>query len=373
MTEYQIDDVFTSNPAKSGWQQFQGTSLDWDSLEKVGGELGHDEDCRYIKYLGKALNQQDNITALFTFMVDNCLIGSADAIIGFFNVDRAAGKDECFGMKVICATGNPQPQLYIAYDDSTKQTTSGLFTFTQGSKYLIAVRFVPEDNKAYLEVYDFLTQTLLHELYIVLDETKSFTLNQVGISEVDTVGSPKSEAWIYDFKAVGDTEPVDYSNLYATPDEVRQLTNLDAVQDMTDSQIANIILTMAMPQVNARFRAEAYDAPFDTGDNTPPMVRTITALLSAAYAARVSYIGHAPSESPAYAAYLDEVNTLWKSILSGYYELLDINGQWIERTEATSTDMLTTTSGQTVLFTLDDFPDITDIMTGGSFGGQEGC
>jgi len=160
--------------------------------------------------------------------------------------------------------------------------------------------------------------------------------------------------------------------LYATPEQIRKLTNLDACQDMGDSMIAQIETVYAIPQINSKFRAEGYDAPFDTGDDTPPLIRTITALLTVAYIARKSYTGHSPSESPLYESMLDEVNEIWQQLHNGELELIDKDGNWIERTMETSTDMLSTTEGQLTLFTLDDVPDITSVMTGRGYVGRTG-
>ena len=150
------------------------------------------------------------------------------------------------------------------------------------------------------------------------------------------------------------------------------MVNLDAVQDMTDNTIAMIETTFAIPQVNSRFRSEGYAAPFETGDDTPPLVRTITALLTAAYAARKSYIAIDPSDSPVYKDLLKEVNDIWKALLNGEMELLDKDDNIMERGLATSTDMLSTTEGEYNLFTLDDTPDIDSVMSGRGYIGRPG-
>ena len=369
---YQIEDVFTTDPTLSGWAQKQGVTMDWDSVEKVGGNLGVDANCRYIKFLGKPLTQEDNITALFTVMVDNAAAGTGKAIVGFFNVSESEGKDECFGLLIDTSTGNIRPQIYVAYDDGTKLTGAGAYGMTDGTKYVIAIRYVPEDGLAYIQIYDFVTQQLLWTDSVSIDSTKTFELNQVGISEHSTAFVTTAEAWIYDMYAVAEPEPVVYADLYCTPGEARSLTNLDAVQDMTDDSIAQLETIFAIPQVNSRFRSEGYPAPFDTGDDTPPLVRTITALLTAAYAARKSYVSVDPSDSPVYKDLLGEVNKLWKDILDGMLELLDKNGDLMERGLATSTDMLSTTEGQLNLFTLDDVPDIDTVMSGRLYIGRPG-
>jgi hypothetical protein len=354
MVEYQIEDVFTTNPTLNGWVQFGGASLNWDGLEKVGGILGADDNCRYNKYLGKTLNNTDNILASFTFMVDDITTLSGEAIIGFFDVNRAHGKEHCFGMVLRTSSGVAHPHVYIAYSDGTKVEGTASYTLNNGDKYVAAIRYVPEDSKAYLEIYDFLTQTLLFQEDVSTISTKSLSLNQIGISEVILKTIPDGEAWIYDMNAVGEPEPVVYSSLYCTPEEARKMTNLDAVQDMTDEMVAQIERVYAMPQIDARFRSEGYQAPFQSGTNTPPLVRTIAALLTAAYACKKSYIGHAPSDSPTYETLLEEVNKLWDDILKGKLELISASGNWIERTLATSTDMLSTTEGIKAPFNADD-------------------
>lgn len=370
--EYQVVDVFTTDPKLNGWQQDQGTSLDWDTVEKIGGNLGADVDCRYIKYLGKVLTEADNIIARFTFMADNAAVGTGKVIVGFFNVGESIGKDECFGMLIDTSTGSIRPHVYVAYSGGTKLTGTDVYNLVAGTKYIAAIRYVPEDGKAYLQIYDFITEQLLFKELVTIDTTKTFELNQVGISEYDTAGDTNAEAWIYDTNAVADPEPIVYDDLYATPEQIRKMTNLDAVQDMTDSMIAQIETVYAIPQVNSKFRAEGYAAPFDAGDDTPPLIRTITALLSAAYCARKSYVSHAPSESPVYESLLKEVNEIWEQLHNGELELIDIIGGIIERTETTSTDMLSTTEGQITLFTLNDEPDITTVMTGRSYFGRAG-
>jgi len=374
MTDYQIEDIFTIDPELNGWLQKQGATLDWDSIEKVGGNLGADDNCRYIKFLGKSLSKSDNITALFTIMADNAAAGTGKALIGFFNINESEGKDECFCLLLDTSTGSIVPHIYIAYNDGiTKIVGIGTYTLGAGKKYVIAIRHVPEDGQAYLEIFDFTTQQLLFTESITLDTTKSFTFNQVGLSEYEAIILQTSEVWIYDMNAVAEPEAIVYSELYATPEQVRKMTNLDAIQDMTDEMIAQIETVYAIPQVNAKFRSEGYQAPFDTGDDTPPLVRTITALLTAAYAGRKSYTGHAPNESPLYETLLEEVNNIWTDILNGKMELLDKLGNWIERTEETSTDMLSTTEGQCQLFTLNDPPDITSVMTGRFYIGGCDC
>lgn len=373
MVEYQIENVFTTLPSRNGWQQKDGSSFNWDALEKIGGQLGADANARYLKYLPKDLIQTDPLIASFTVMVDDVVVDSSGVCFGFFNSSEPGLLKSVFGMMVSNLTGASHPSLYLAYMDGTIILGSGAYTFNQGDKYVCVIRYVPEDLKAYLEVYDFLTQALLYSENINIDETKTFIMQQVGMSEV-LLHAPPLDAvgWMYEVKAVAEPEAVVYADLYSTPEEIRSLTNLDAVKDMSDAQLVVLERIFAIPQVNARFRAEGYSAPFTAGDETPPLVRSITGLLSAAYAARKSYIGHAPSESPAYKAYLDEVNALWKGILNGEYELIDHHGNRIERNEATSTDMLSTTEGQYTLFTLDDLPDITTVLPGGIYVGRDG-
>ena len=373
MTVYQIEDVFTTDPTLNGWAQKQGVTMDWDTVEKVGGNLGVDANCRYIKFLGKPLTQEDNITALFTVMVDNAAAGTGKAIAGFFNVNESEGKDECFGLLIDTSGGGYLPHVYVAYDDGTKITGAGFYGLVGGTKYVIAIRYVPEDSKAYLQIYDFVTQQLLFTDVLTIDATKTFELNQVGISEHDVAFNTSAEAWIYDMNAVAEPEPIVYSSLYATPEQVRKMTNLDAIQDMDDEMLAQIETVYAIPQVNSRFRSEGYPAPFDSGDDTPPLIRTITALLTVAYAARKSYTGHSQNESPLYESMLEEVNTLWEDILNGKMELLDKDGGWVERTLPTSTDMLSTTEGECQLFTLDDPPDITEVMAGRFYIAPSDC
>ena len=370
---YQVVDVFTTDPTLKGWSQIQGTTMAWDSTEKVGVGLGSDADCRYIKYLGKPLTQSDYLIALFTFMTDNVALNTGSFLVGFFNVGESVGKDECVALFVDNSSGAPRPHIYIAYDDgTTKVIGTGSFTLNEGDKYVACIRHVPEDAKAYLDIYDFVTQQLLFSENITIDEDKTFSLNQVGISEYGISVAGGSEGWIYDMNAVAEPEPIDYASLYATPEQIRKLTNLDACQDMDDAMLAQIQTVYAIPQVNSKFRAEGYDAPFDTGDDTPPLIRTITALLTVAYVARKSYTGHSPNESPLYESMLEEINEIWMQLHKGELELIDKDGNWIQRSMATSTDMLSTTEGQLTLFTLDDVPDITSVMTGRGYFGRAG-
>lgn len=372
VVDYQVVDVFDTDPTKKGWAQFAGASFAWDTVDKVGGQLGQDVNARYIKYLGKVLTQADQIIASFTFMVENIGISSANGLMGFFNVDETEGIDECVAMLIDNSTGTSRPHIYVAYDDgTTKITGADTYNLVQGTKYVAVIRYVPEDGRAYLQLYDFLTEQLLFEEVVTINTAKTFELNQVGMSETAT-GTLNVEAWMYDMNAVGDPDPIVYTTLYAKPDEIRDMTNLDAVKGMTDNTLSRIETVYAIPQVNSRFRAEGYAAPFSAGDNTPPLVRTISALLTAAYAARASYTGHSPNESPLYASSLKEVNELWKSIMNGELELIDIGGSIIERTLGTSTDMLSTTEGQITLFTLNDVPDITEVMSGRLYVGRAG-
>lgn len=360
MVEYQIEDVFTKDPAEQGWVQFSGTELIWDAIEKVGGNLQTDDKSRYVKYLGKAMTHLNNILASFTFTIDEIMASSGDAIVGFFQVGEPDGKEHCFGMILRTSSGVAIPHIYVAYSDGTKIESTGTFSLVDEEKYVAAIRYVPEDRKAYLEIYDFLTQQLIFQEDITINVTKSLSLNQVGISQVGGYTWMKGAAWIYDMNAISEPMPIVYSSLYCTPEEARKMTNLDAVQDMTDDMLVQIERIYSMPQIDARFRSEGYLAPFASGTNTPPLVRTISALLTAAYACKKAYIGHAPSESPNYDALLKEVNDLWVEILKGKLELIDASGNWIERTQRTSTDMLSTTAGQTSsvsrIFTLDGCP-----------------
>lgn len=371
MMEYQIENAFTSNPAKKGWVQFGGTSFSWDSLEKVGGKLGQDVDARYIKYIPKDLSEADQLIATFTIMIDNAILNSAKGLIGFFNSNEPTGKEQCFGFLVDNSTGTPKPNVYLAYDDGTKLTGTGSYSLTQGDKYVCTIRHVPEDGKAYLQIYDFLTEQLLFTEYIILDSTKTFTVQQVGMSEIETA-TLNAEMWLYEVLAVGEPETTIYADMYCTPGEARSMVNLDAVHDMTDNTISQIESVYAIPQVDSRFRSEGYTAPFSYGEDTPPLVRTITALLTAAYAARKSYVSVDPSDSPVYKDLLKEVNELWKSLKNGDLELLDKDGNWIERSEETSSNMLSTTEGEYNLFNLDDVPDIEDIMSGRLYNGRPG-
>jgi len=371
MTDYQIEDTFISDPEDMGWSVFAGTSLDWDSLEKIGGSLGSDVDARYSKFLGKAQLPTDNIISRFILMAENIGVNSAPALIGLFNSKTVEGQDECFAIKLLTDSNDIRPQVYIAYNDgATKIESTSTYSLTAGTKYVISLRYVPEDGKAYVGIYDFLTETLLSEISVNIDSTKSFSLNQAGISEMSATYANTADVWVYEVDALGEPDPIIYASLYCTPSEARLMTNLDTVNDMSDSMIAQIETIYAIPQVNSHFRSEGYDAPFDTGDDTPPLIRTITALLTSAYAARKSYIGHDPNESPVYAAVLKEVNSIWKSLLNGELELLDIDNNWIERTLETSSGMLSTTDGQTALFSLDDVPDITEVISGGLYDGD---
>lgn len=369
--EYQIENEFTSNPARFGWGQKGGASFDWDSVEKVGGQLGQDADARYQKYLPKGLSEAEQLIATFTIMVDNAILNSAKGLIGFFNSDEGIGKEQCFGFIIDNSTGTPKPNVYLAYDDGTKLTGTGSYSLTQGDKYVCTIRHVPEDGKAYLQIYDFLTEQLLFTEYITLDSTKTFTMQQVGMSEIETA-TLNVEMWMYEVLAVGEPDTIVYADLYCTPGEARSMVNLDAVQDMTDNTIAQIETVYAIPQVDSRFRSEGYAAPFKYGDDTPPLVRTITALLTAAYAARKAYVSVDPSESPVYKDLLKEVNELWKALKNGDLELLNKDGNIIERTEETSSRMLSTTEGQSELFTLDDVPDIDEVMSGRLYIGRPG-
>jgi hypothetical protein len=355
MVDYQIEDVFTTNPALKGWIQFGDININWDGIEKVGGHLGADDISRYVKYLGKTLTQANQMMAAFTFVSEPKR--NDHAIFGFFDVNTPIGKQHCFGM-ILNATGvgTSHANVYIAYSDGTIVQGNTVYPLNSGDKYFGAIRYIPEDGKAYLEIYDFLTQQLLFQDEIILNTSKSLSLNQIGMSLVDLyMIMVPSLAWMYDMKAVAELEPVVYSSLYCTPEEARKMTNLDAVQDMTDDMLAQIERIYAMPQVDARFRSEGYSAPFLKGEDAPPLIRAVTALLTAAYACKKSYIGHAPSESPNYEALLEEVNKIWDDLLKGKLELINVSGEWIERTKQTSTDMLSTTAGKTNTFSLNNF------------------
>ena len=354
MTDYQIEDDFLTDPTLKGWIKLAGTSLDWDTVDRIGGSLGTDPDARYAKFLGKAQTEADNILASFVVLGDNAPAFTLASLIGFFNSNEAAGQEECLAIKFKASLGGIVPQIYVAYDDGTKLESSSLTSLSFGSKYIISLIHSPEDKTASIHVYDFLTGTLLFEVSIEINTSKSFTLNQVGISEVSNNYGFTTDDWVYLVEALGEPEPVVYSTLYCTPEEARKMTNLDVVQDMSDEMLAQIERVYAMPQVDARFRSEGYAAPFSAGDNTPPLIKTVTALLTAAYACKKAYTGHAQNESPNYAALLEEVNEIWDSFLAGKMELIDITGVWIERTLDTSTDMLSTTEGTESTFTLDD-------------------
>lgn len=370
MTDYQIEDTFVADPKYAGWSIFQGASLDWNNVDAIGGEVGSDADARYSKFIGKPLTQSDNITSLMTVLIKSAMLGSPSVLFGFFNANRAHGQEECLGIKINAGTGLPKVHLYIAYSDGTKIDESTIFAMSQNVKYIFGLRHSPEDGKAYLEIYDYLTEQLLFEYSTDLDETKTFYVNQIGISEMNASFVETMEIWSYSVKAVGEPEPIVYSELYCTPGEARDMTNLDRVQDMDDYTLSRIEVIYAIPQVNARFRSEGYSVPFDTGDETPPLIRTITALLTAAFAAKKAYIGHAPSESPNWDALLNEVNSIFKRFLQGQMELVTVGGDWIERTLPTSTDMLSTTEDRTTLFSLDDVPDITAVISGGAYIGR---
>jgi len=371
MVEYQIEDTFTSDPVDMGWSKFAGLSLDWDTAEKIGGTIGSDINARYSKFLGKAQLPTDNIISRFVVMAENVGVDSAPALIGLFNSKTAIGKDECFAIKLLTDALDIRPQVYIAYNDGiTKIESTSTFSLTASTKYVITLRYVPEDGKAYVGIYDFLTETLLSEISVNIDSTKSFSLNQVGMSEMSSTYANPADVWAYEVDALGEPDPVVYADLYCTPADARQMTNLDAVNDMSDYTIAQIETIFAMPQVDSRFRSEGYAAPFLFGDDTPPLIRTITALLTSAYAARKSYVGHDPNDSPVYKDILKEVNKIWEDLLDGQLELLDKDGNWIERSQSTSSDMRSTTEGQTALFSLDDLPDITNVISGGLYIGD---
>lgn len=369
--EYQIDNVFTNDPTLRGWGQFEGASFAWDSSEKVGGLLGIDADARYIKYLPKDLTEADHLIARFVFEVEDVVANTGGVLFGFFNTTESGITKHVFGLRVINSTGTPVPRLDLAYSDGTLVSGTGVYALTPATKYIAVVRYVPEDGQAYLTIYDFLTEQVLFEDIIALNTAKDFLMQQVGMSETGIASVQTAKGWLYEVKAVSDPETVVYTSLYCTPEEARGMTNLDAVTDMSDAELVQIERIFVIPTVNARFRSEGYAAPFEYGTDTPPVIRTISALLTAMYAAKKAYLGHSPSESPNYDALLNEVNSLYKKVLTGQLELLDKNNAWIERTLATSTDMLSTNDDdELALFTLDDVPDITDIMSGRLYVGR---
>ncbi|MBW1858004.1 MAG: hypothetical protein JRI42_06995, partial [Deltaproteobacteria bacterium] len=335
---YEIESDFTKDPANMGWLQQGGSSIAWNTVDAIGGSIGAVPDMRYHKFLGKKYQPNEFISALFALEVGVVPIDNAIALLGFFDSQESSAEDLTLSIYI----DGTRLHLYVAYDDASNKKSTDFITILDSKKYICAIRNVPEDGKAYLGLYDFLTQQLIQEISMDIDSTKNFDLNQVGLSEWNSTDNVYN-VWAYEINAIGDPETIVYEDLYCTPEQARQMTNLDELNDMSDSTLASLETVFAMPQVDARFRAEGYGAPFKTGDDTPPLIRAITALLTSAYAARKSYIGHDPNDSPVYKDVLKEVNAIWKSLLNGELELLDIDGNWIERDQPTSTDMLSTT------------------------------
>ena len=160
------------------------------------------------------------------------------------------------------------------------------------------------------------------------------------------------------------------TEIYCTTDQARILSELDT-EEMPNATFEIVQEIFAVPIVDSRFRAEGYAVPFATVPNTPPLVRSMTAMLTAAYASKSSYEGHDPNESPNYDTLMRRINKLFKDILDGDLELLDKSGNIILRTQTTSTGMLSTTDGEEPLFNLDDVPDITEIMSDGVYIGRD--
>jgi len=155
---------------------------------------------------------------------------------------------------------------------------------------------------------------------------------------------------------------------YCTATEARILTHL-TVDEMSDNDLNAIQSLFAVPQIDSRFRAEGYAVPFDVSPDAPPLVRSLSAMLTAAYAVKRSYTGHSPNECP-WQDLLDEINEIFKAISKGDMEVIDIDGNLIPRTLATSGDMKSTTEGELSLFTLDDPPNIEEVMAGRSYVGR---
>lgn len=354
--EYVIMENFETDPEESGWYEEPDLErFQWEEeLKILSGRI--DDDNRYIRYLSKFYDKTDILE--FKTMVHGMIewVSPDPRAIGLMGF----GKKDTPTSEAFVGLEIKHEPLTIRIRINDEVSTEGL-EMELDEKLVLFFRYVPEDNKAYLSSYDQLTGQPLEEISMDIALEVDFKVNQTGIFSED---GAYWHLMVYYFNSIRIYETI-YSGLYCTPEEARKLTNLDAAKDMSDNMFAQLIKIYSMPQVNSRFRAEGYRTPFYTDERTPPLIRTIAALLTAAYAGKKSYTGHSQNENPVYKELLKEVNDLFEGLSYGDYELLDVDGSIINRSLHTSTDMRSTTEGRTGIFSLDDVPDITELIKGG--------
>lgn len=129
---------------------------------------------------------------------------------------------------------------------------------------------------------------------------------------------------------------------YCVAQDVIDELPLFGSQDRIDADDVTGWLSQPYNKINSRM-ARFYTVPFDTGDDTPPMIHDIAVLLLTAKVLRTIFYSEAPKgPQNARATKLEkDAETLMKALTSDDPKmamvLLDVDGVEIEKTDSTGT------------------------------------
>lgn len=346
-----IDEDFSTDPTAMGWAK-DGTALDWDNTkEAIGGECETAGNPSYYKSTdSKSLD--DNIEAIIQFYIDK-QNNNGSGVMGFLNSSGFGANN-----MVIIFDGLTAYARFTYNDGSSSISPTGI-TLTEDTKYRAVLHYDKFIQTLYAEIYD-LQNNPIGNCAIQALTGKSLTVDRIGIGGALVYGATKElELWVEDFKAF--PSALDYADLYCSPYEVQDIiAMIDQTVDLSERQTRNIIKLLSMPKIDSLMSAIGYTVPFDTGDDTPPIIRSLAIRLSTYYSLKKLYTGHSPNEIKQVSELKNEVMDDMKRIaecLCADMDLLDTEGNVIEPTSV-SGGVLSTSEGEEDVFDLEDVPDI---------------
>ena len=383
---YEFDEKFEVFPVEWVFQNPLG-KVDWDLIkEAIGGEWvrrsGQKIQAIY-KDLGETLDETSEKIELkidFEFDINNLpsdyiytLIGLAKAadigtvtpvtpknqvVVAFGSKGDAPLIVGRIGVWVIDSSG-------VVYSEEVDLDSTEILDWWQSKDRTFTLKYIPKDAPAIpVPKLQLIDENYKGEIVRLID----FALPSGLEFDVDSIGAFNypvapfqevwgSNAWIKRIQAFPTEAPESATDLYCTAEEARILSALDKVKDKTDDEMNTLQRLFVIPDIDTKFRAEGYRTPFEKDARTPPVIRTMAAILTAAYASKSVYAGVSQNESPEWVALRKEANKMFMEINNGDRELMDIDANWIQRTQPTSSDMLSTTEGEEEVFSLDNIPD----------------
>jgi hypothetical protein len=331
----------------------------YDGTEKALHSEGQDiVGSSFTVPLSESRDKGSYSEAKFFFKV----VANCGTVIGFFNSAMSAiEKPLKNSIKAIVVNDKIFP--HISYSDGTADSPASQISLTLGEIYQAIVRFEPGTRLLTLEIYS--EEGVLQDNVGVTihpgNVDKDFTVDEVGIAQNN---SPTGASlFLQSIFAV--PTALDFPNLYCSPSEVQDLiTILSGSSEITESQTRNIIKILSHAKLDSWFRALGYEVPFDMGEDTPPMIRSLAVRLSTYYALKKVYTGHTPNGIPDIASLKKEIMADLLALAESdcncgaEMELIDKDGNIIEPKFQSERDFTSTTLGEEEIFGLDDYPDV---------------